>query len=114
MDMTDVSRSTTDHHALRLSEERPASTFSGYPVLLVVLLSLVAEIIGFGLLPNTPVEGVPMAAVANLLLIVGAGIVFLVSICGFYLLQPNQAAAMLLFGTYKGTDRTTGLRWRWP
>jgi regulator of protease activity HflC (stomatin/prohibitin superfamily) len=33
---------------------------------------------------------------------------------GFYFLQPNQAAAILLFGSYKGTDRTTGLRWRWP
>ena len=36
------------------------------------------------------------------------------SLCGFYLLQPNQAAAILLFGDYKGTDRTTGLRWRLP
>jgi regulator of protease activity HflC (stomatin/prohibitin superfamily) len=33
---------------------------------------------------------------------------------GFYLLQPNQAAAILLFGDYRGTDRTTGLRWTWP
>ena len=27
------------------------------------------------------------------------------SCCGFYLLQPNQAAAITLFGNYKGTDR---------
>jgi regulator of protease activity HflC (stomatin/prohibitin superfamily) len=33
---------------------------------------------------------------------------------GFYFLQPNQAAAILLFGDYKGTDRTSGLRWRLP
>src|SRR5918993_297135 len=33
---------------------------------------------------------------------------------GFYLLQPNQAAALLLFGDYRGTDRTAGLRWRLP
>jgi regulator of protease activity HflC (stomatin/prohibitin superfamily) len=33
---------------------------------------------------------------------------------GFYFLQPNQAAAILLFGDYRGTDRTTGLRWRLP
>ncbi|MEA3064697.1 MAG: hypothetical protein QOJ27_1143, partial [Sphingomonadales bacterium] len=32
----------------------------------------------------------------------------------FYLLQPNQAAAILLFGDYRGTDRHSGLRWRWP
>jgi len=33
---------------------------------------------------------------------------------GFYMLQPNQAAAITLFGSYKGTDRATGLRWIWP
>jgi regulator of protease activity HflC (stomatin/prohibitin superfamily) len=33
---------------------------------------------------------------------------------GFYMLQPNQAAAITLFGEYRGTDRTTGLRWTWP
>ena len=27
------------------------------------------------------------------------------------MLQPNQAAAITLFGDYRGTDRTTGLRW---
>ena len=32
-------------------------------------------------------------------------------LCGFYAIQPNQAVAVTLFGNYKGTDRTTGLRW---
>lgn len=41
-------------------------------------------------------------------------VVFLVVAKGFYVLQPNQAAAIMLFGTYKGTDRATGLRWVWP
>ncbi|MFM9827251.1 MAG: SPFH domain-containing protein [Sphingomonas sp.] len=33
---------------------------------------------------------------------------------GLYVIQPNQAYSITLFGTYKGTDRTTGLRWIWP
>ena len=33
---------------------------------------------------------------------------------GFYSLQPNEAAAITLFGNYKGTDRTAGLRWVLP
>jgi len=41
-------------------------------------------------------------------------ITFLFVLCGFYLLQPNQAAAILLFGAYKGTDRVNGLRWVVP
>jgi len=30
---------------------------------------------------------------------------------GLYSVQPNQAVALTVFGAYKGTDRTTGLRW---
>jgi regulator of protease activity HflC (stomatin/prohibitin superfamily) len=30
---------------------------------------------------------------------------------GLYMLQPNQAALMLLFGNYRGSDRKAGLRW---
>lgn len=41
-------------------------------------------------------------------------IAFFVIAKGLYVLQPNQAAAILLFGSYQGTDRETGLRWIWP
>ena len=41
-------------------------------------------------------------------------LVFLFVLCGFYMLQPNQAAAITLFGSYRGTDRTSGLRWVLP
>ena len=34
--------------------------------------------------------------------------------CGFYSLQPNEAYAINLFGSYVGTDRATGLRWILP
>ena len=33
---------------------------------------------------------------------------------GFYMVQPNQGAVITLFGEYRGTDRTEGLRWVWP
>jgi len=33
---------------------------------------------------------------------------------GLYMLQPNQAAVMLLFGAYRGTDFSNGLRWANP
>jgi regulator of protease activity HflC (stomatin/prohibitin superfamily) len=47
-------------------------------------------------------------------LVIGGPLIFLFISCGFYMLQPNQAAAITLFGDYRGTDRTTGLRWVWP
>ena len=33
---------------------------------------------------------------------------------GLYMLQPNEAALLLLFGEYVGTDRSAGLRWANP
>ena len=94
-------------HALRASSERPARTSSGYVMLLMLLLALGATILGGGMLANEQ-EGL-----GAMLLILG-GVAFLFILCGFYFLQPNQAAAILLFGDYKGTDRTTGLRWVLP
>ena len=93
--------------ALSLSCERPARTSSGYVMLLVLLLTLIA--IGAGvwqIVGEDPALGA--------MLIVAGTLAFLFVLCGFYLLQPNQAAAILLFGAYKGTDRTHGLRWVLP
>ena len=35
-------------------------------------------------------------------------------LAGLYMLQPNQAALLMLFGSYRGTDRSDGLRWANP
>jgi regulator of protease activity HflC (stomatin/prohibitin superfamily) len=96
-----------DLKALRLSQERPAATQSGYVMLLVLLASIV-------------IAGLGLSAAAGLKEVWGFGLfaagviasVFLAA--GFYFLQPNQAAAILLFGDYRGTDRNAGLRWRLP
>ena len=55
-----------------------------------------------------------LEAAGALLFALGIARLCWLSLFGFYLLQPNQAAALLLFGDYKGSDRTAGLRWRWP
>ena len=96
-----------ESQALSHSHERPAHTSSGYVMLLVLLLALAAVGAGvFELTQDAPALGAPLVA--------GGVLTFLFVLCGFYLLQPNQAAAILLFGSYRGTDRTNGLRWRWP
>lgn len=41
---------------------------------------------------------------------VGLVVAFL-AFSGIYSLSPNEAAVITLFGAYKGTDRTNGLRW---
>lgn len=45
----------------------------------------------------------------------GALTVFAIALmAGLYMLQPNAAAILMLFGRYKGTDRSEGLRWANP
>ncbi len=101
--MPNMIHATQEIHALRASSERKASTGSGYVLLLIMALIAVGMFLSLG------AGGV----VAALTMVVG-GIALLFILCGFYFLQPNQAAAILLFGDYKGTDRTTGLRWVLP
>ena len=36
--------------------------------------------------------------------------VFILIAVSFYMLQPSQAGVLMLFGAYRGTDRTPGLR----
>ena len=94
--------------ALSATSERAASTLSGYPMLLVALLGIAMDAYGIYRLPN---GGSPLLSVVLTI----AGTILLVLVMpGFYMLQPNQAAAITLFGDYRGTDRNTGLRWTWP
>ncbi|RYY28544.1 MAG: SPFH domain-containing protein [Sphingomonadales bacterium] len=102
--MTDA-RSTSN--ALTQSRETSASTASGYGMLVLLLLSVAVGLAAFSQIDRLP----DLAIVAWFC---AAIIVFLFVSCGFYLLQPNQAVVITLFGDYKGTDRTTGLRWTWP
>ena len=94
--------------ALSATAERAASTLSGYPMLVAALLAIAIDAYAIYRLPN---GGSPLLSVA---LMIAGTILFILVIPGFYMLQPNQAAAITLFGDYRGTDRTTGLRWTWP
>ena len=94
--------------ALTSSRERGAGTMSGYIMLLVLLLSLLVA--GWGLLQIT--GGEPGGT--ELFALIGGVLLFSFVAIGFYMLQPNQAAAITLFGAYAGTDRATGLRWVLP
>src|SRR5512139_2950381 len=94
--------------ALNMNRERPAATMSGYMMLLLLLLSILAQVWGVIQLANDNNGPLQIATV------VISPMVLIFVACGFYMLQPNQAAAITLFGDYQGTDRATGLRWVLP
>jgi regulator of protease activity HflC (stomatin/prohibitin superfamily) len=94
--------------ALTATSERQARTASGYAMLIVLLLAVLADIYAIARLPES---GGPLGDIA---ILIAATLVFILVMPGFYMLQPNQAVAITLFGDYQGTDRVTGLRWTWP
>jgi regulator of protease activity HflC (stomatin/prohibitin superfamily) len=81
--------------------EKPASTANGI-VMLFVLIALVLAEIG----------GVVAIRVPWVLGALGIAIAFVAP--GFFMLQPNEAGVLTLFGDYLGTERRPGLRWTLP
>jgi len=88
------------------SREIERRTGSGYAMLAVgiALIALAAFVF-----VNVPALG-GRGVVLGVLVIVAAALV----LAGLYMLQPNEAAILLLFGEYQGTDRSEGLRWANP
>src|SRR5689334_8895942 len=92
------------------TEEVDFKSFSGYLALFVALAALVAIPVLIGYAPHDVMgdKQVPVLAV------IGCALLFFLMVKGLYMLQPNQSALMMLFGSYRGTDYSTGLRWANP
>ncbi len=100
------------HPVMNSSQERGAWSTSGYLMLIafIALLSLtVARIIAMAGSHPDKSEIFPFVVTTGLM-----ALALVIISAGFYMLQPNQSAAITLFGSYRGSDRNTGLRWVWP
>ncbi len=93
--------------AIAASQEQPGFAYNGYVMLLVLLglvIGLPALFFGFG--PKVGAVILPFLALGVLSL--------LMILIGFFMIQPNQAVVITLFGEYRGTVRHEGLQWIWP
>lgn len=105
--MTELSLSMT------ASQERAGKALNGYMMLLVGLA--LTGLIVWLLTGMIPPEGATKAAKLAFVGTIVTGILAVVTILvGFFMIQPNQAVVLTLFGEYKGTVRKDGLHWTWP
>jgi len=96
--------------ALNRSRETRANTQSGYLMLLIWLGLLGAAI--WAATTNIGADGIDWNW--KWAVVVASGVIGTIILCGFYMINPNEAAAVQLFGAYRGTDREEGLRWVLP
>ncbi|EDL49520.1 putative integral membrane protein [Erythrobacter sp. SD-21] len=98
---------------MKTSRESAAASYSGYVMLLILVIVVAA--LAFVLPGMAPVDGATKAmklGFVGMLVVSLIGVLILAS--GFFMIQPNQAAVITLFGEYRGSERTEGLRWVWP
>lgn len=87
--------------------EKTRTVASGY-LALVVLPLLTAGFI------YMLVRSIQAESVLFIILNIVALVVMLILFMGFFMVHPNQAKVLQLFGTYVGSVRATGLRWANP
>ena len=88
-------------------KENPTQSLPGIPTLLAILLAgVLAAYLFF--------TGVSSHAPLMLVLAIVVGLVAAFCLFGLYMVEPNQAAVLSLFGKYVGTVKENGLRWNNP
>ena len=86
------------------SQERVAASGNGFAYVAMGLLAVLGPIVLILARPAPLLIGVFVLGV----------LASVWCFAGLYMLQPNQAALLTLFGSYRGTDRNEGLRWANP
>ena len=103
---------SNESRAMTKSREGPASTFNGYLLLLLWVALLAWTIWSFLAFAGNADRGVFIGWL--LAGAVGGLVLAVLVLCGFFMIQPNMSAVITLFGAYRGTERSEGLRWIWP
>ncbi len=90
-----------------MHSEKTISVAPGWFYLFTSLAVLAGAI--FSLVAGIRAE-VPLWIIGSVLLI----FIDIVLLCGLFIVNPNEAAALLLFGNYKGTVKSNGFFWANP
>jgi regulator of protease activity HflC (stomatin/prohibitin superfamily) len=88
-------------------KEIEGKVYSGPMMFLATAVLLVISIVLF---IAGAINSIPLAVISGIVLFIA----WFIAIIGFFTLQPNEAAAMVLFGKYKGTVKLSGWHWANP
>ncbi|MEE4206427.1 MAG: SPFH domain-containing protein [Erythrobacter sp.] len=91
--------------SMAASSESKGSAYNGYLMLALILAFLLVPLLLL-------IAAVPPGAVVLSAVVAAVALLFIIS--GFFMIQPNQAVVLTLFGEYRGTVRKDGLHWVWP
>jgi regulator of protease activity HflC (stomatin/prohibitin superfamily) len=91
------------------TEERSALTVTGYLPLVAALAAMLLAVAM--VLQDLLHQYILLSSLIAWAVLFALG---LAALAGLYVLQPNEAAILTLFGSYRGTDRQAGLRWTNP
>jgi hypothetical protein len=83
--------------------EKPTVTMNGIAMLLLLIALVGVAVVGILVLRH--VFMVPLIVIVAVIGLISGG---------FFMLQPNEAGVLTLFGDYLGTERKPGLRWTLP
>ncbi len=89
-----------------ITVERPLRSVNGYVAVAVGLLLIAGGLASIAIAPG---GGALLMLLRLAFVIIGIFVLL-----GLYMLQPREAAILTLFGEYRGTDRSEGLRWANP
>jgi regulator of protease activity HflC (stomatin/prohibitin superfamily) len=100
-----------------MSRERPVQTLKGWLALPVTILSGAVTIWLFVRFIQSAVAAEKFGVAPNFWLLGGSILVLALTVfsCfGYFTLQPNEGAVLILFGAYQGTVRVSGWHWTNP
>ncbi len=90
-----------------LLKERNLTSWNGY-VMFAIALALIAGAAYLMFQLANQNQEAPLSSLSLRFAMIAVGVFILK---GFYMLQPNEAVLLTLFGGYMGSDRSEGLRW---
>lgn len=90
-------------------KEKPLTSLAGIPLIVIITAAMLAATVAIVAAGASMLSLLPTLLLSVLVIALG---IFL--LLGLYMLEPNQAAVVSLFGKYVGTVNASGLRWNNP